>query len=326
MNTLISVIIPIYNVEKYVADAICSVVRQTHTNWELLLIDDGSTDRSGCICDDYASRDARIHVFHTTNGGLSHARNVGLSHAHGDWIQFLDGDDYLAPHALETLLRHSDGVDAVVGGICEVPKQQLYRCVTAPQTYNRFSDIAHNLEHLYNNGIISAWSKLYRADSLQIRFDETIHHAEDLPFALEYLPTCNGIRLIPDILFYYRVIPGELTLSKRFWLDTLDIFAQAINLAATHLPGCPEATAYLERRFALEACKYFVSLVHLQSLSKAEKLLYLSTQIHSPELSCYLKKRCFLRGRRWLLWHILRTRNPRLIYRSLLLFGRLLIT
>ena len=91
----ISVIIPVYNAEKYLYRCIDSVLVQTFTNWELLLIDDGSKDSSGVICDEYAAKDARVRVFHKENGGVSSARNLGLDNARGEWVAFVDSDDYI---------------------------------------------------------------------------------------------------------------------------------------------------------------------------------------------------------------------------------------
>ena len=100
---MISIIVPVYNTEKYLDQCIQSVLVQTYTNWELLLINDGSTDLSGTICDQYATKDRRIRVFHKENGGVSSARNVGLDNARGKWIMFIDADDWVEPSMLKEL-------------------------------------------------------------------------------------------------------------------------------------------------------------------------------------------------------------------------------
>ena len=91
----ISVIVPVYNVQKYLSRCIDSILAQTFTDFELLLINDGSKDNSGKMCDEYAKKDTRIHVFHKENGGVSSARNLGLENVQGEWITFIDSDDYL---------------------------------------------------------------------------------------------------------------------------------------------------------------------------------------------------------------------------------------
>ena len=95
MKGLISVIVPVYNAEKYLCRCIDSILAQTYKDFELLLIDDGSKDSSGAICDEYAAKDSRVRVFHKENGGVGFARNVGLDHAQGDWVTFVDSDDWV---------------------------------------------------------------------------------------------------------------------------------------------------------------------------------------------------------------------------------------
>ena len=103
MNELISVIVPVYNVEEYLPKCIESIINQTYKNLEIILVDDGSTDNSGRICDEYAKKDDRIIVFHKENGGLSDARNCGIDAATGDWVQFVDSDDYIHQTMVEKM-------------------------------------------------------------------------------------------------------------------------------------------------------------------------------------------------------------------------------
>ena len=101
----VSIIIPIYNVEKYLKCCLDSILVQTFQDWEAIFVDDGSKDSSGIICDEYAAKDARVRVIHKENGGLSSARNAGLAIASGDWIMHLDGDDWIEPDMLERLIQ-----------------------------------------------------------------------------------------------------------------------------------------------------------------------------------------------------------------------------
>ena len=118
---LVSIIVPVFNVEKYLREAVNSVCEQTYPNWELLLVDDGSTDQSGDICDEYGQKDSRIRVFHTVNRGVSCARNLGIDNARGHWISFMDSDDYLKKDCLETSVRYSTGMEMVVYSTQNVP-------------------------------------------------------------------------------------------------------------------------------------------------------------------------------------------------------------
>ena len=115
---VISIIVPVYNTEQYLRRCIDSVLAQTYQDFELLLIDDGSKDSSGAICDEYAAQDTRVRVFHKANGGVSSARNVGLDHARGEWITFVDSDDEVKPNWLDLFcMQISYGVELVSQGL-----------------------------------------------------------------------------------------------------------------------------------------------------------------------------------------------------------------
>lgn len=118
MGDLISIIVPVYNVESYLKQCIDSILAQSYKNLEIILVDDGSTDRSGQICDQYAEKDSRIHVVHKANGGLSSARNAGLKICHGDYLGFVDSDDYIAPEMYKVLLDNLFREDADISA-CE---------------------------------------------------------------------------------------------------------------------------------------------------------------------------------------------------------------
>ena len=119
MELKFSVLVPVYNVEKYVGECIESVLGQSYNNFELILVDDGSTDRSGALCDEYAAKDSRIRVFHKENAGLLHTRRFGIERATGDVFVFLDSDDSLKPDALEKIgcTMEKYGCDCVVYGL-----------------------------------------------------------------------------------------------------------------------------------------------------------------------------------------------------------------
>ena len=124
-NETVSVIIPVYNVEKYIRKCIESVCGQTYRNLEIILIDDGSPDKSGEICDEYAAADSRIKVIHLENGGVSRARNIGLDMATGKYIGFVDSDDYIRPGMYETLVDNmeKENVDTVICGFISVTEE-----------------------------------------------------------------------------------------------------------------------------------------------------------------------------------------------------------
>lgn len=125
----VSIVVPVFNTEPYLEACLNSILRQSYTDFELLLIDDGSSDASGAICDAYALKDARVCVYHTGNKGVSSARNLGLDHAAGQWIMFVDSDDELTEGALMTLTE--GGSDFSVGGLLRVQNGQVQEIVYA---------------------------------------------------------------------------------------------------------------------------------------------------------------------------------------------------
>ena len=137
MNPLISIIVPVYNVEMFIHKCLDSIINQTFSDWELLLINDGSKDKSGHICDEYALRDARIRVFHIENGGVSNARNIGIDSARGEWIMFVDSDDWLDIRCLEICLKQvtEHDLDMIQFGRYDVSVDEIGRASCRERVY-----------------------------------------------------------------------------------------------------------------------------------------------------------------------------------------------
>lgn len=189
---MISIIVPVYNVEQYLSRCIDSILNQTFTDFELLLIDDGSPDKSGEICDEYALKDSRIRVFHKDNGGVSSARNLGLDNANGEWIYFVDADDMLYKDALETLFsRASNNIDSVIGGFTRFGaniKDIKVDDIEAVWCYKKaLLDFYHPI-YQYNNWYL--WNRLFRhsiINNSNLRFNEDIYFKEDGLFVVKFL-------------------------------------------------------------------------------------------------------------------------------------------
>lgn len=218
----VSIIMPVFNVEKYLREAVDSVRRQTFPHWELLMIDDGSTDQSGSICDDYVQMDDRIRVFHTANGGVSRARNLGIEHARGEYITFLDSDDYLREDFLETMLKHAEGVELVICSARLVPEGTIRALADEVTYYSSLQDTLRDIDRLLTSYFYSAvWNKLYIREKVTIRFDPNLSLGEDFCFNAEYFKKCNGIRVLPDALNNYR-LSSENSLTKVFRPDLIE--------------------------------------------------------------------------------------------------------
>ncbi len=214
MNSpLISIIVPVYNTEKYLDQCIQSVLAQTYTNWELLLIDDGSTDSSGAICDRYAEQDSRIRVFHKPNGGVSSARNLGLDNARGEWITFVDSDDWVKPCWLSNydicsnfcydLISQGFETDIPVFNTLE-PRQKSY--TYALDNEGSIAEVMEEIERSKTIGFL--WIKLFKANLIRARhitFNEQLAHGEDYIFIYHYLSEAKTIKAVRQIGYHYNV-------------------------------------------------------------------------------------------------------------------------
>ena len=196
MNPSISIIVPVYNAEKTLNRCVDSILSQTFQDWELLLIDDGSTDRSGEFCDKYASKDQRIKVFHKTNSGVSSARNIGLDYAKGEWVVFVDADDFVKEPYLTHLLEHSQKQVDLVISYAEIHDGNDIRKESYPSKLvddtNFESMFIENDMHWHT----SPWSKLYKRSIIEkhhLRFCEGMHIGEDAVFLYSYMLYSNKI-------------------------------------------------------------------------------------------------------------------------------------
>lgn len=229
MNDLISVIIPVYNTQHYLEKAIQSVLSQTYRSLEIILADDGSTDTSGKICDEFAASDARIRVIHKENGGISSARNAALALASGSYIFFLDSDDYLEPDALEYLYSNliTSDADISVGAICDVSEDgsELYRDIlhlSAPVVVmNEKSFWAYSINKKIG---VMATGKLYKRffwDTLRFP-DGKIH--EDDGTIVKVMAQCHLIVCSDKICMNYRMRTGSI-MQTAFSVKNLDKIA-----------------------------------------------------------------------------------------------------
>ncbi len=212
MTSKVSIIVPIYNTAKYLDACLNSILKQTYQNLEIILIDDGSTDDTPKIIDNYAKKDKRIIVFHQKNRGQSAARNVGLSKATGDYISFIDSDDTIKPSFVADLLAAYD--DKTTLSVCGINYKRLKNkssedvyisSLRSRKTHESFK--AYILYLLAVDGrMYSSVNKLYRAKiATKLRFDESINFAEDTKFVLDYLTKANGnIKFILKPLYIYN--------------------------------------------------------------------------------------------------------------------------
>ncbi len=213
----ISVIVPVWNAEKYLERCVRSVQAQTHTDWELILVDDGSTDASGALCDAFAAEDARIRAIHQPNGGVSAARNAGLDAVTGDWISFCDSDDMMYPRQLEFLLDlcHDRHVTMAVCGFDEVdidaplPAAAPLRgdATELIDPWQYIERLCTHLQVLY----VVPWGKLYARSVFKgVRYPEGVPNEDDC--VIHHLAlNAKQIAVNYEPLYGYRINPSSLS-------------------------------------------------------------------------------------------------------------------
>lgn len=208
----ISIIVPVYNIEKYLHRCIDSILAQSFSDFEVLLIDDGSTDSSGIICDEYSQKDNRVKVFHKENGGVSSARNIGLKNANGKWITFIDSDDVIENDYINNIIKVNDGIDLVITGY----KQKKGDIIETVEYSEQIICVNEFLSQILNTSIylISCifyhpWRKLYKRsiiDNNRIEFDEDLFYGEDTVFIIKYLYFVKNIQ-IKNCTSYIYTLP-----------------------------------------------------------------------------------------------------------------------
>jgi len=208
---LISVIIPVYNVEHYLARCLDSVLSQSHSNLEVLIVDDGSTDGSGAVCEEYSKRDDRVRTFCITNAGVSAARNAGLDAARGDWVAFIDSDDWIEPDMLEKLLRAAmeSGAQLAASGYVKYYPEGKSEKVTCPELAGVVTSTDILEYHVFVNDFIRVWSILYSRNLLEpgggakMRFRTELFQCEDTTFVVEVMLLAGSFVYVPEAPYHY---------------------------------------------------------------------------------------------------------------------------
>lgn len=211
---LLSIIIPVYNTEDYLESCLNSILSQSMDDFEVLLIDDGSSDKSGRICNYYAGKDKRLKVFHKTNGGVSSARNIGIDNATGEWALFVDSDDLLFNDALAHLTKCIEyDIDHALGGYRKFDESNDNIETVSFEKSGYFSveeAIDNFIALFYSTGDWQKylWNRLFRLsiiNSYNLRFRTDLSYKEDGLFVIQYLSKCTKkIMYIPDLIYLYR--------------------------------------------------------------------------------------------------------------------------
>ena len=247
MEPLISVIVPVYKVEPYLAECVDSILKQTHQNLEILLVDDGSPDRCPEICDAYAQKDSRIRVIHKENGGLSDARNAALDVATGEYIAFVDSDDWIAPDMMSYLLNAAIGYQAPVV-CCEVINVYTYRMEYNNVTVDKVYTSEEALNELFFDRLENyACNKLYKADLWKhVRFPVG-KNFEDIQTIYKTFEAAGRVAVLQEPKYYYRIRNDSLSGARDF-KNRLHIYGAVVNRYEEAAPRMPKFRAPLFRR------------------------------------------------------------------------------
>ena len=298
---MISVIVPVYNAEKFLRRCIDSILAQTLECFELLLIDDGSTDSSGLICDEYAILDKRVRVFHKENGGVSSARNLALDNALGEWVTFIDSDDYVSSTYIQDLYSQiNDNIELVISFSVSVFRNKYSR-----MTYGDNLIDQQNFELLFTEYDLdwrtSPWAKLYKKSIIEfnnLRFNTALPIAEDLLFLYEYILHIRYIR-VKGVSNYFYSAEVEGSLTKRVnspeveyecYKNVIRIVDEVICAKGISSIDVIARLMRLKRTYAMRV----INSLYLSKLSRKARLSYLKqidTSLLSTNASMTLKEK-----------------------------------
>ena len=290
---LITIIIPIYKVEKYLKRCINSIINQTYKNLEIILVDDGSPDNCGKICDEYEKKDKRIKVIHKENGGLSDARNIGINKARGNLISFVDSDDYIENDCIEILYRNMKNNDCDIS-ICSY--QSFYDEIKLKHEKEKII-ILNNEEALENllyqkNTTTSAWAKLYKADLFKnIRYPKG-KICEDLDTTYKLFEKSKKI-VISSLEKYYYFQREDSIINSKFSkkrMDAIDYTKDILKLIRNKYPNILQS-AY--NRLFMEAIFIIIQIPKNEHKKEQHQLKQIIKELRLPVLKDKKSKKAY---------------------------------
>lgn len=300
-SPLVSIIVPVYNVSRDLAECISSIRRQTYQDWQLVLVDDGSTDSSGIICDEFSAQDARIKVIHIPNGGVSNARNVGMANATGTWITFVDGDDWISDDFIEKLTQP----------VLQDPELDFVHCGCENYVEGKGFSVNQKYEHFASTdptvllqrfrGLVV--SKLFKKSILEeygIIFDRQVKLGEDYIFALDYMLHVKKYSFIPLTGYYYRFRESSVSHTTRNipMSSYLSGFRHHVNSLQTYLAHRQVSNEVAAFRWSLVSNNVFYAIhlpdVFLLHNDQKKELLNLLKHYSLVSHQTSFKRKCFL--------------------------------
>lgn len=274
LDEKISIIIPVYKVEQYLKKCLDSIEEQTYTNLEVILVDDGSPDKCGNICDEYAAKDARFQVIHKENAGVARARNDGIMKATGDYISFIDSDDWIAKDAYEKMykaLKENDADCAVGGCVTVIEKDGRLLPQKRKNIFVGTETTQQAMKRVLLNGS-AIWNRLFKREIFdEIRFPlDRIN--DDEVVALHAYAECKKIVFIGDDTYYYRIRANSITTSA-FSIKKMDVYYNSIDNLNFVKERIPTLTECAEFKFLKAMLYCYVNMKKISSEPGAKKIL-----------------------------------------------------
>lgn len=275
----ITVIVPVYNADVYLEECLDSIIGQSYTNLEIILVNDGSTDNSQKICERYTTQDNRVFLINQKNGGVSRARNTGITYASGDYIMFVDSDDFIDKTICEKLIYKD--ADLVFCRYHRSDSNEKHeKEFFSLSKLKNVSDIDKNMfEFLYTNTLFNPpVCKLYKKELISEFFREDLDLGEDIVFNLEYLKHCNSIAFLDEELYYYRV-GNTSSLSHKYDYERIENTYKVYQITSEQckeLFGANCDVELLKSNFLREAClsiKKIIVLDNSQSIFQKRKMI-----------------------------------------------------
>lgn len=295
MNPKISVIVPVYKAEKYLHRCVDSILAQTFTDFEVLLIDDGSPDRSGEICDEYAQKDSRVRVFHKENGGVSSARNRGLDEATGEYIIFIDSDDKLEQNTFQICSLYYEKYDLIRFSVCF--ELDCFGNKTDIKHIHDYPSINQYVEDLVTRDIplIGVCGGIFHKDIIDsqgLRFNVDLRNGEDWLFLVEYSLLCHSIKIIKTPLYYYNLFNDTSCTNTVDWDKFFEEVFAYKQIEAKLVKNEMYSHALNEARvfITIDALSVLVKLnLSISKIIEARQKLY--SVIAIPEIKSIVKSR-----------------------------------
>lgn len=225
MEKKFSFIIPVYNCERLIGECIESILSVDYTNWELIIVNDGSTDHTESVCREYSAWDSRIRLYSLEeNRGVSNARNIGLSKASGEYVLFVDADDRVDKNICTVFHLAMEDCDYCISGYTAFDRHHSRRYISDFIGRYEWNDIREHFSQLFLNGDLNTpWGKCYRRDRIDFSFDTNVSNGEDQLFNLKYLGNCRRISIISDNTYFHRKrVKGSLT--NIFYDDSISTY------------------------------------------------------------------------------------------------------